>query len=89
MKFQTLKHKLLSLESTIRKNVKNKQLKIEKLLNQTFFPEKSETRVTKISGLCCLPVEELNILPACLLPYTHPIVYSKCIGSGIQTKLSN
>ena len=29
-------------------------------------------------------VEEFNILLECLLPYTHPHVYPKCIGSGIQ-----
>ena len=34
-----LKHKLLSSESTIRKSTyKNKQIKTEKLLNQTFSP---------------------------------------------------
>ena len=31
-----------------------------------------------------LEVEKFNILLKCLLPYTHPIIYRKCIGSGIQ-----
>ena len=35
--------------------------------------------------LSCLQVEKINILLECLLPYTHPILYPKCIGSGIQT----
>ena len=29
--------------------------------------------------------KRVNILLECLLPYTHPIVYAECIGSGIQT----
>ena len=65
--------------------MKIKQLKAEQLLNQTFSPEKSETKAIKISVLCCLPIEKLNILLECLLPCTHPILYSKCIGRGIQT----
>ena len=31
-----------------------------------------------------LEVEKFNILLKCLLPYTHPIIYRKCIGSGIK-----
>ena len=34
---------------------------------------------------CCLPVDKFIILLECLLPYTHPTVYPKYIGSGIQT----
>ena len=34
---------------------------------------------------CCLHGEKFNILHEYLLPYTHPILYPKCIGSGIQT----
>ena len=56
--------------------MKNKQLKIEKLLNQTFFPEKSEIKATKISGLCCLPVEKLiYYLHACYL--IHILLYTQ------------
>ena len=39
----------------------------------------------KIPVLCCLQVEKFNILLECLLPCTHPIIYPKCIDSGIQT----
>ena len=38
--------------------------------------------------LCYLLVEKLDILLA-LLPYTHPIVYPKCIGSGIQNTIKS
>ena len=31
-----------------------------------------------------MEVEKFNLLLECLLPYTHPIIYPKCIGSGIQ-----
>ena len=31
-----------------------------------------------------MPVEKFDLLLECLLPYTHPIIYPKCIGSGIQ-----
>ena len=34
--------------------------------------------------LCCKEVEKFNILLKCLLTCTHPITYTKCIGSGIQ-----
>ena len=34
-----------------------------------------------------LPVEKFNILVECLLTYTHPVVYPKCIDIGIQTTL--
>ena len=48
----------------------------------------------KISVLYCLPIAKFHIFLECLLTYTHPVVYPKCIGSGIQTtvksnKLSN
>ena len=55
--------------------MKNKHPKTEKLLNQIFF----ETPVL------CLPIEKFNMLLKCLIPYAHPILYSICIGSGIQT----
>ena len=32
-----------------------------------------------------MSIETFNILLECLLPYTHPTVYPKCIGSGNQT----
>ena len=38
--------------------------------------------------LCYLLVEKLDILLA-LLPYTHPILYPKCIGSGIQNTIKS
>ena len=50
-----------------------------------FLQKKFETKAIQISVLCCLQVEKYNILLKCLLPYTHPILYSKGIGSGIQT----
>ena len=37
-----------------------------------------------MSVLCCQEVEKFNLLLGCQLPYTHPIIYSKCIVSGIQ-----
>ena len=37
--------------------------------------------------LCCLLVEKLDILLA-LLPYTHPIMYPKCIAVGFITLLN-
>ena len=50
VKFQNLKHKLLSSEPTKRKLMwKITQNK----LNQTFSPEKFETKAIKISVLCC------------------------------------
>ena len=49
-----------------------------------FLQKKFETKAIQISVLCCLQVEKFNILLKCLLPYTHPIIYRKCIGSGIQ-----
>ena len=27
---------------------------------------------------------KFNLLPECLLPYTHPIIYPECIGCGVQ-----
>ena len=39
---------------------------------------------SKISVLYCYEVEKLNLFLECLLPYTHPIIYPKCIGCGIQ-----
>ena len=36
-------------------------MKAEKLLNQTFFKKKSESKAIKISALCCLPVKKFNI----------------------------
>ena len=42
----------------------------------------------KVSVLCYLLVEKLDISHA-LLPYTHPIVYPKCIGSGIQNTIKS
>ena len=54
---------------------------ISKFKTLTFSTEKSET----ISVLCCLPFAKFNIILECLLPYTHPIKYAKCIGSGIET----
>ena len=33
-----------------------------------------------------MEVEKFNLLLECLLPYTHPIIYPKCIGSRIQNK---
>ena len=50
-----------------------------------FLQKKFETKAIQISVLCCLQVEKFNILLKCLLPYTHPILYPKGIGSGIQT----
>ena len=41
----------------------------------------------KVSVLCCLQVEKFNILLECLQPYTYPILYPKCIGSGIQNNV--
>ena len=32
-----------------------------------------------------MPAKKFSILLECLLSYTHPIVYPKCIGIGIQT----
>ena len=29
-------------------------------------------------------LEKFHILLECLLTYTHPIIYPKCLGSGIQ-----
>ena len=42
----------------------------------------------KVSELCCLQVEKFNILLECLQPYTYPILYPKCIGSGIQNTVN-
>ena len=55
-----------------------------KHINHTFHSEKFETKAIKISVLCFWEVEKFNLLLECLLPYTHPIIYPKCIGSGIQ-----
>ena len=55
-----------------------------KQIKSNFSPEKLETKAIKISVLCCYEVEQFNLLLECLLPYTHPIIYPKCIGSGIQ-----
>ena len=61
-------------------------MKTEQLLNQTFSSEKKvEAKTIEISVLCCLQVEKFNILLESLLPYTYPIIYPKCVGSGIQT----
>ena len=43
-----------------------------------------ETKAIKILALCCLQVKKFNKLLECLLRYTHPILYPKCIGSAIQ-----
>ena len=42
-------------------------------LNQTFSPEKFETKALKILALCCSEVEKFNLLLECLLPYTHSV----------------
>ena len=54
-------------------------------MNQIFSLEIFETNAIKMSLLCCLEVEKFNLLLDCLLPYTHPTIYSKCLGSEIQT----
>ena len=64
--------------------MKNKQIKTEQLLNQTFSTEKFEAKTIKILVQSCLPVQKFNIFLKCLLPYMYPVVYSKCIGSGNQ-----
>ena len=78
---EILKLNLLSSESTKKKLMAkitwNKR-------NQTFFLEKFKTKVIKFLVLCCQEVEKFNMLLACLLTYTHPTIYPKCIGSGIQ-----
>ena len=66
-------------------NVKSKQRKTEQLFYEIFFQKKYETKTIKISVLYCLPAEKCNTLLECLLPCTHPIVYPKCMGNGIQT----
>ena len=53
-------------------------------LNQTFSPEKFEAKAIKVLVLCYYEVEKFNILLESLLTYTHPIIYPKCIGHGIQ-----
>ena len=78
-----LKHKLLSSESTIKNNLKIKQLKTEQLSTQTFSRDKIRSKSHQNSSKC-LSVEKVNVLLKCLLPYTHLIVYSKHMGSGIQ-----
>ena len=63
--------------------MKNKEVKTKQLLNRNFSPGKYETKAIKNSELCFLLVDKFNILLACLLPATHPIVYAKRIGGGI------
>ena len=53
-------------------------------MNQTFSPEKFEANAIKISVLCCQEVEKFILFLGCLLPHTHPMIYQKRIGSGIQ-----
>ena len=73
-----LKHKLLASESTIRKSTyKKKQIKTEKLLNQTFSPEISKLKTIKTSVLYGLPVEKFHILLTCLLYYLIPKTYGQ------------
>ena len=48
-------------------------------------PRRSNNFIVKIKNLeYKQEVEEFNILLECLLPYTHPNIYPKGIGSGIQ-----
>ena len=74
-----LKHKLLSSEPT-KKKKKLKQIK-SKFFSRKIWAKAIKTFqwyvVKKLRNL-------IYILLECLLPYTHPIIYPKCIGSGIQ-----
>ena len=55
-----------------------------KHIKSYFSFRKIKKKAIKISVLCCWEVEKFNLLLECLLHYAHPIIYSKCIGSGIQ-----
>ena len=58
---------------------------LNKFQVKLFLQKKIETKAIKISALRCLQVEKFNVSFECLLSYTHPILYLKCIDSEIQT----
>ena len=85
VKFQYLKHGLLSSESTIRKLIW-KIIQNWTTFKSNFFSRKNWNKSHQnFIVICCLQGEKINILLEWLLPYMHPIIYPKCIGSGIQT----
>ena len=75
-------NKLLSSESTKEINVKNNwtTVKSKFFLRKNLKQKPSKTHCYVVCQLKNL-IHYLNVL----LPYTHPVVYLKCVESGIQT----
>ena len=57
--------------------MKNKQFKTEHLSTQTFSSDKIQSKSHQNFSTILFPVEKLNVLLKCLLPYTHLIIYPK------------
>ena len=62
-------------------------MKAEKLLNQTFFKKKSESKAIKISALCCLPVKKFSITWLLATLFTSYILYGKNVWAAIFIRL--
>ena len=80
-KIPNLKQIFIIIVNYEKVNMKNKQLKDEQMLNQTCSPgSKSHENFSTM----LFASQKFNTLFTCLLPYTYSIIYTKCMGNGIQ-----